>query len=54
MSEEEEEPRKLEARSELEIWPWRSWIAWWMPFEEASGGDLVGEREEDVGEDDQR
>ena len=54
MSEEEEEPEKLEVRSEPEIWPRRSWIIEWMLCEGASGEDLAEEGEEDVGEDDQR
>ena len=56
--EEEEEAGKLKTRSDLaelvEVWPRRLWIAWWMPFREASGRDLVEEGEEDVGEDDRR
>ena len=39
-----------EVVSVVEIWPQRLWIIWWMPFGEASGGDLAGEGEEDIGD----
>ena len=55
---EDEEPGKLETRSELaglaEIWPRRLWNTWWMPFGEASDRDLTGEEGENIEEDDRR